>query len=116
MSVPLDRLYNFLHDISDRALLIYRWMPHGSKKLADLKPLHSITGPQWSDRNMPAMICHDQEPLFYDLYTESDIRDQMFVILENIPDTDVGNRKNILSLLDVVPKLHLRGLVYLEKQ
>ena len=39
MSVPLDRLYNFLHDVVDHDITIYRFWPHGSKKLEDLVSL-----------------------------------------------------------------------------
>jgi len=68
MSVPLDRLYNFLDDVSGHNLLIYRWYPHGSKKLEDLTPLkHYYTNKEkiYVLTN-PIMICHDQEPLGLD--------------------------------------------------
>jgi len=113
MSVPLDRLYNFLHDISDRALFIYRWMPHGSKKLADLVPLSSWIKPHWQDRTRPVIICHDQEPLFYKLYTESDIRDQILSVIAATPDQT--DQLWSQSLIDFLSKMHLRGLVYLNR-
>jgi hypothetical protein len=109
MSVPLDRLYNFLHDISDRALLIYRWTPHGSKKVSDLKQLL----PTPADRaTMPIMICHDQEPLFYDLYTQSDLQQEM---LRQIPN-DTTKVKAWHAYIDILSKLHLRGLVHFDIQ
>lgn len=54
-------------------MLIYRWSPHGSKKIEDLIILESV-GDQyrqytntWIDSMMnPTMITHDQEPLQYD--------------------------------------------------
>ena len=112
MSVPLDRLYNFLHDISDRALLIYRWMPHGSKKLADLSQLYDSD--HWLDRTKPVIIFHDQEPLFYELYTESDIRDWILSFLATVPENDLIETAWIKSEIDFFSKMHLRGLVYLE--
>jgi hypothetical protein len=64
MSVPLDRLYNFLHDLCDQDVLIYRWSPHGSRKLEDclpiVDPLLMSTIEQYTSLYM---ICHDQEPV-----------------------------------------------------
>jgi hypothetical protein len=113
MSVPLDRLYNFLNDICNRAVIIYRWMPHGSKKLDDLSLLHELDPDHWSDGPLPSMICHDQEPLFYDLYTKSDIRDR--VLREEHNTVNPGSKCWLRAQTDFVSKLHLRGLPYLNK-
>ena len=69
MSVPLDRLYNFLHDVCNHhGLIIYRFFPHGSKKITDLKPIRTVR-PVVPGTKIPFhMICHDQEPLDYDVY------------------------------------------------
>jgi hypothetical protein len=115
MSVPLDRLYNFLHDISDRALFIYRWTPHGSKKLADLLGLLPSIKSHWLDRTIPVVICHDQEPLYYELYTESDIRGQILSYLATVPENDLSEILWVKSQIDFLSKMHLRGLVYLEQ-
>jgi hypothetical protein len=113
MSVPLDRLYNFLNDVCNRAVVIYRWLPHGSKKLNDLSLLHELDPDHWSDDSLPSMICHDQEPLFYDLYTESDIRDQ--VLSEEQKTVNPGGKCWFRAEIDFLSKLHLRGLIYIEK-
>lgn len=65
MSVPLDRLYHFLQSLCDRDdIIIYRYFPHGSKKLIDCWP---ILGDQAHTPVQQVcamhMICHDQEPL-----------------------------------------------------
>ena len=80
MSIPLDCLYHYLESLCSEDILIYRWYPHGSKKLEDLSELGSKLGcedPSILDvfkKRMitPMMICHDQEPLFYDLYTKEE--------------------------------------------
>ena len=114
MSVPLDRLYNFLHDISNRALLIYRWTPHGSKKLEDLKALTYTPYPNSLYLSDPAMICHDQEPLFYELYSESDIRSRLVNTAR--VDLEMSEKKEWErwdpAQIDFLSKLHLRGLIY----
>jgi hypothetical protein len=72
MSIPLDRLYHYLADQASRDMLIYRWYPHGSKKLEDLLALtnYKQDGDQFGAIN-PIMICHDQEPLQHELYNET---------------------------------------------
>jgi hypothetical protein len=71
MTVPLDRLYNFLDDLVDQDIVIYRWHPHGSKLLQNLKPLKHQ---QNIDRfTKPIVVGHDQEPLDYFNYDEDDV-------------------------------------------
>jgi hypothetical protein len=66
MSVPLDRLYDFLDSISNHNLLIYGWRPHGSKKLQDLVQW-KLFPHEWQLRRIqPTLIFHDQEPLDYE--------------------------------------------------
>jgi len=69
MSVPLDRLYNFLHDVCNRDdIIIYRFFPHGSRKILDLSRLVKYGKP--SEKLKKFIIFYDQEPLNFDLYTE----------------------------------------------
>lgn len=81
MSIPLDRLYHYLRSQINEDIIIYRWFPHGSKKIDDLGPIDSkffigsdltpnIT--EFQRHLLPIMICHDQEPLNYNYYTEDD--------------------------------------------
>lgn len=59
MNVPLDRLYDFLQDICNQDVLIYRFLPHGSRKIEDCNPLRNLAE---FDKKIK-MICHDQETL-----------------------------------------------------
>jgi hypothetical protein len=72
MSVPLDRLYNFLDSINrhnGHDAIIYRFSPHGSRKLEDLLPLYNIRS--WRERmTTPVIFYHDQEPLNFDYYSK----------------------------------------------
>jgi hypothetical protein len=92
MSVPLDRLYNYLKDIIEEIhngpILIYRFYPHGSKKIEDLLPLVPITE-NWSNKVISLEIfCNDQEPLNHKLYACS--------VRPNIkPLTDLCQQNNI---------------------
>jgi hypothetical protein len=75
MSIPLDRLYDYINSIIEEIhtdpILIYRFYPHGSKKIEDLIPLVPITK-NWVDRTITTEIfCNDQEPLNHKLYAQS---------------------------------------------
>jgi hypothetical protein len=64
MSVPLDRLYNFLQDICNHDVLIYRYFPHGSKKMQDCKLLAiDLNMTKIYRFNKMYVFCHDQELL-----------------------------------------------------
>jgi hypothetical protein len=76
MSIPLDRLYHYIDDVSTAIcngdLVIYRFYPHGSKKIEDILPL-KIQSTSWADNIiLPNMICHDQEPLNFEMYNVPD--------------------------------------------
>jgi hypothetical protein len=76
MSVPLDRLYHYIESIAQEVygdVLIYRFYPHGSKKIEDLtcpKKKHT----PYHGAYCPQLICYDQEPLNYDLYKHTPVR------------------------------------------
>jgi hypothetical protein len=73
MSIPLDRLYHYVQDVAEQVygecVLIYRFSPHGSKKIEDLKGLSPMPNLEYSIR--PQIYCYDQEPLDYALYQKS---------------------------------------------
>jgi hypothetical protein len=86
MSIPLDRLYNFLHDTCNKDIIIYRWSPHGSRKLDDLVPIRplSLVNPHLLVTTQP-MICHDQEPLNYSYWSTQDFHN---LIVKNFGESD----------------------------
>jgi hypothetical protein len=71
MSIPLDRLYHYIEsvaqDITGNNVVIYHFFPHGSKKIEDLTLLTSV--PPADMITKINLICYDQEPLNYDLYS-----------------------------------------------
>ena len=73
MSIPLDRLYHYIESISREIrgdnVVIYRFYPHGSKKIEDLTRLSDCT---WTSLvTSPDIYCNDQEPLNYQYYEEN---------------------------------------------
>jgi hypothetical protein len=107
MSIPLDRLYNFLYDdiINRDDIVIYQFLPHGSRKLEDLIDTTSkISDSSWlKAMTTPCMILHDQEPLMYHLYTKKDFKNYL-----------EQNRHHLYpkALIEVVAELHLRTCVH----
>jgi hypothetical protein len=73
MFVPLDTLYDYLDDVIKQDLVIYRFWPHGSKNLEHLTPKRDYT--MFDCVTRPIMICHDQEPLNWDLYGANNLND-----------------------------------------
>jgi len=71
MTIPLDKLYYFLDNIVNDDLVIYRWHPHGSKLLSDLKRFKNYS--TFTALTNPIVVCHDQEPLNYFQYSEHEI-------------------------------------------
>jgi hypothetical protein len=74
MSIPLDRLYHYIENVAKKVrsddVVIYRFYPHGSKKIEDLKILNTnninYTWKQW--QTVPIIYCYDQEPLDFNMY------------------------------------------------
>lgn len=76
MSIPLDRLYRHLEGVCGDDILIYRWFPHGSKKIEDLvgiKEYFKENTTETAELNLTlSMVCNDQEPLNFDQYSLSE--------------------------------------------
>jgi hypothetical protein len=75
MSIPLDRLYHYIENIAKEVrgddVVIYRFYPHGSKKIDDLGFLSNSRITFKNISITPQIYCHDQEPLNYDFYTNA---------------------------------------------
>jgi len=101
MSVPLDRLYDFLHSIINcDAISIYGFLPHGSKKLEDLQCLYEPTSSWVGRMTVPSIIFHDQEPLNYNFYTKKE-----FELAVNRFDLPSDNTKKLVA------SMHLRSCI-----
>ena len=107
MSVPLDRLYHYLADCVNHDLLIYRWLPHGSRKLEDLTQFFYYKPADWY--NLPIAIFHDQEPLKFDFWSKQQFYKQAARWFEQ------GTVKIMFNpaILAYAANLHLRGAIAL---
>jgi len=74
MFVPIDRLYDFLDQFVDNDVIIYRFYPHGSRKLSDISMLRYYSKYQdyQSFLGSIPILMHDQEPLNFDFYNNID--------------------------------------------
>ena len=104
MTVPLDRLYHYLGDVVNHDLLIYRWLPHGSRKLEDLDLLINYPEAKWY--HSPIAIFHDQEPLAYDFYSPEQIR----ACAKALFLRDTAQSMLADPILDYLSQQHLRGI------
>jgi hypothetical protein len=108
MSIPLDRLYDFLDSISGHDLLIYGWQPHGSKKLQNLVALRSSPNEWLLRKTQPTLIFHDQEPLDYN-FSQTCVEQEFCDVIKNLPAF------SLLSLLPEIQqfykKLHLKSVI-----
>ncbi len=74
MSIPLDKLYDFLQHVSEHDVLIYRYFPHGSRKIKNCLPLQNLDHFSKLDKfGKMYVFCHDQEPLNLNFFPELDI-------------------------------------------
>jgi hypothetical protein len=119
MSVPLDRLYDYVHRTINSDIVIYRFYPHGSKNIECLSPLHEYEDSTFGDamkRNF--LIMHDQEPLNYDFYSLSQVTDS-FVDYQTLMSKTQSKLDHVAVLIkydplfikvwkEFLPKLNLR--------
>ena len=118
MSIPLDRLYHYIHGIAEQVrgdhVLIYRFTPHGSKNIEDLDVLFEHTGNYALPLAgiYPQIFCYDQEPLDYDFYQSSNFNRVSKWLSESIDNIDMSFfqpqnlRTYILNIYDKCILLH----------
>ena len=98
MSVPIHNLYDFIQQLTKNKLLIYAFIPFGSKKLSncvnifpnDISPNfeHQEISKLYKDNIffkkklpgmyydfVPLLLCYDQEPLNFELYKDHNVKE-----------------------------------------
>ena len=107
MSVPTNNLYNFVTQALENKFLVKYFYPWGEKAFQNIidHSSDSICGDTFEDiidrsnpdvkdsryRQLPVVLCHDQEPLDFDLYGDD-------CLLEQLPH--IPQKKNISHYLD----------------
>lgn len=108
MSIPLDKLYDFLDNCINHDLIIYRFLPHGSKNLKDLLPYKDYED-QFELHTTPMAIFHDQEPLNFDLYS-LDVLLDTYRWYQPTSDLKLDFDQPDQELLDIIWDMHIRGV------
>ena len=110
MSIPLDRLYHYIETIAEQIhkspVIIYRFYPYGSKKLEDLIPTKHYS---WQELVMfLQIICHDQEPLVFDLYKDQQINhdDGFFNVVKSSEGGNKSLRLQTITIYDQTILVH----------
>lgn len=107
--IPFDQLYNFLDSVSHCNLLIYRFTPAGSKNLDNCQPLHAYYtfNSYYKQVTTPNIIFYDQEPLFWDHYTEI----KQWVIDNHVNEGESGLPYWPPELVDAVSRSNLKAVI-----
>lgn len=97
MTIPLDRLYDFIERIIKKVyndhVVIYRFWPHGSKNLIDFRPASPISFEQVVCS--PKLLCADQEPLMFDFYQDKS------PFIDHMPFDDLVHKYGLSHWLQV---------------
>ena len=102
MSVPTNNLYNFVAQALENKYLVKHFHPWGHKGFANVIDNIEDARPDVKSRDIPVLLCHDQEPLDFELYNDTNLVKQLDTFYPVL-------RKMIQSLLDKgISNLNLR--------
>lgn len=102
MSIPLDKLYDYLEDVSGDDVLIYRWHNPGDKNLWDIECRKHGTQPYINKLTKACMIMHDQEPLNFSYYQKQPL------VLDQWASDIVTAYPELWQVINQMPPLRLR--------
>ena len=76
MSVPTTNLYNFITQVLENKFLIKYFYPWGEKAFQNIIDNWEDRRPNVDYKYLPVVLCHDQEPLDFDLYNDGQFEKQ----------------------------------------
>ena len=88
-------MYHWIRGCAFEPVSIYTFSPHGSKNITDLNFFGSVD----ANSILPEIVCHDQEPLNFDMYQTVDLFDLWQQVKKSKP---IGNF-NDLEIKSFVP-------------
>jgi hypothetical protein len=91
MSVPTNNLYNFVTQALENKFLVKYFYPWGEKAFQNIVDNEEDSRPTVKYSEVPVVLCHDQEPLDFDLYGDD-------CLLEQLPH--IPQKKDISKYLD----------------
>ena len=91
MSVPINNLYNFVAQVLDNKFLVKYFYPWGAKDFKNIIWNEEDSIPAVKYIEVPVVLCHDQEPLDFDLYGDDYLLEQL---------SHISQKKDISKYLD----------------
>jgi hypothetical protein len=88
MSIPTNNLYNFVTQALENKFRIKYFSPWGEKDFKNIIDNMDDADPYEQIINQRIVLCHDQEPLDFDLYNDSQFEKQLPEILYSERHTD----------------------------
>ena len=104
MSIPTNNLYNFVAQALENQYLIKYFHPWGHKDFINIVDNEEDQQPSVSYSEMPVVICHDQEPLDFDLYNDDKFQQQLQQLLDNRLHQFPGYKQRYESLMKSLDK------------
>ena len=87
MSVPTTNLYDFVHQVLESRFLIKYFYPWGHKDITNIiNCVDRLNADQYYKQyeSVPIIICHDQEPLDFDMYEDDQINHKLKTDYKNL--------------------------------
>jgi len=77
MSIPTSNLYNFVAQALENKYLVKHFYPWGEKGFANIIDNEEDARPDVLYKKVPVILCHDQEPLDFELYSDNNLVDEL---------------------------------------
>ena len=86
MSIPTTNLYNFVTQALENQYRVKYFYPYGQKMFKNLIDNIEDEDPYEKPREQNILLCHDQEPLDFDLYNDDQLKKQQLQLEPLVPD------------------------------
>ncbi len=106
MSIPTNNLYNFVAQALENKYLVKHFYPWGHKNFSNIINNIEDVSPDLLYKDVPVLLCHDQEPLDFDLYNDANLVKQLdtfYPVLRNIIQAHLDKGYTNLNLRWVQP-------------
>jgi len=97
MSIPTTNLYNFIAQVLKNKYMVKYFYPWGQKEFQNIIVNHEDLCPLGKD--VPIILCHDQEPLDFDMYSDDMLNKEIACI---------EKQNNIVNFRQKYKNLNLR--------
>ena len=85
MSIPTNNLYNFVTQALENQYRVKYFYPYGQKKFHNVIDNIEDEDPYEKPREQNILLCHDQEPLDFDLYNDENLQEQVAELEPSVP-------------------------------